>query len=447
MQPDRETPPMDLSRDGSRLLLSQPARNAQTRRLEVWRSTTGRAPRLHSVPGHRDFNAVRLSPDGRLGCLGLWGKNRAYLYDIETDRVVLDRPVSGDIYTHLFSPDMQRYYALTANGWVYGWSLATGEALWEPNHQPGAILPAAISPDGSRIIAGHNDGHIRIYDTATGLVAQTLDHSGEVKVLRFAPDRSGRFLSGSTDGLVHVWDLASGRRLTTLRGHTATVLTAAFSPDSQRIATGSYDRTARLWDATTGAPLPTRPMTHRGDLSHLEFHPSGRLLATASRDRTARLWDTTTGEPRSAPLRSVTTVFSVRFTPDGRCLLVQDHAGFLIYDVATGDPVTIHHPFAISGGMAMDADSNRSILSPDGTRVFLGYSANVGACWTISFPRGPAPAWFPELLETLALTRLDASGQVRHHPGNGIFTLRERIAALPAGDLYGAWARAVLGEK
>jgi WD40 repeat protein len=447
MQHDRETPSMDLCRDGSRILLSQRARNAQPRKLEVWHPTSGRAPRLHPVPGHRDFNGCRLSPDGRLGCLGLWDKNRAYLYEIETDRVVLDRPVAGDIHTHLFSPDMQRYYALTANGWVYGWSLVTGEALWEANHQPGAIRPAAISPDGSRIIAGHNDGHIRVYDTATGLVEQTLEHSGEIKVLRFAPDRSGRFLSGSTDTLVHVWDLNSGKILTTLRGHTGTVLTAAFSPDCRRIATGSYDWTARLWDAATGAPLPTPPMTHRGDLSHLGFHPSGRLLATASRDGTARLWDTGTGEPVSEPLGNRTTVFGVRFTPDRHCLLVRDHSGFQFYEVATGRPVTIHHPFPISAGMGWDDDASHSMLSADGTRVFLGNSANAGGSWTISIPRGPAPAWFPDLLETLALSRLDAAGQVRYHPGNGIFTLREKIAALPAGDFYGTWARTVLGGK
>ena len=447
MHPDRKEPALDLCQDGSRILLSERVRNAPTRKLEVWRATRDRAPRLHPVSGHRNFDGARLSPDGRLGCLGLWNKERAYLYEIETDRVVLDRPVTGQVHTHLFSPDMQRYYAVTASGWVHGWSLTTGEALWEPNHPPGAIRPAAISPDGSRIIAGHNDGHIRVYDTATGLVVQTLEHSGEIKVLRFAPDHRGRFLSGSTDGLVHVWDLASGRKLATLRGHTGTVQTAAFSPDSGRIATGSYDRTARLWDAATGAPLPTHPMTHRGDLSHLEFDPSGRLLATASRDGTARLWDASTGEPRSDPLGNGTTAFSARFTPDGRCLVVRDHAGFLFYDVATGDPVTIHHPFPISSGMGWDDDANHSSLSADGSRVFLGHSANAGACWTISFPRGPVPDWFPDLLETLALTRLDATGQVRYHPGNGIFALRKKIAALPASDSYGTWARTVLGEK
>jgi WD40 repeat protein len=447
MQPVRVTPSMDLSLDGSRILLSHRARNAPTRRLEVWRSTQGRAPRLHSVPGHRDFNGSRLSPDGRLGCLGLWGEDRAHVYEIETGRVVLDRPVGGTIHSHLFSPDMQRYYVLTANGRVHGWSLKTGEALWEPNQQPGNIRPAAISADGSRIIAGHNDGHIRVYDTATGLVVQTLDHSGSITVLRFAPDRSGRFLSGSSDGVTHVWDLASGKMLATLSRHAGTVLTAAFSPDSRRIATGSADWTVRLWDAATGAPLPTRPMTHRGDITHLEFHPSGQLLATASRDGTSGLWDTSTGEPRSDPLGSGTPVFGVRFTPDGRCLLVRDHQGFQFYEVATGNPVTVHQPFPISSSMGWDDDASHSILSADGRRVFLGFSTNAGGCWTISIPRGPVPDWFPDLLETLALSRLDAAGQMRHRHGDGIFALREKIAVLPAGDFYGTWARAVLGEK
>jgi len=107
--------------------------------------------------------------------------------------------------------------------------------------------------------------------------------------------------------------------------------------------------------------------------------------------------------------------------------------------------VTIHHPYPISAGLGLDADANHSILSADGSRVFIGHHANAGACWTITIPRGPAPAWFPDLLETLALSRLDAAGQLQHRPGNGIFALRKKIAALPAGDFYGTWAKSVLG--
>jgi hypothetical protein len=36
---------------------------------------------------------------------------------------------------------------------------------------------------------------------------------------------------------------------------------------------------------------------------------------------------------------------------------------------------------------------------------------------------------------------------MRHRPGDDIFALREKIAALPTGDFYGTWVRALLGEK
>jgi hypothetical protein len=43
-------------------------------------------------------------------------------------------------------------------------------------------------------------------------------------------------------------------------------------------------------------------------------------------------------------------------------------------------------------GMGWDDDASHSILSADGSRAFLEFSANAGACWTIVIPRGPVPA-------------------------------------------------------
>ena len=201
-----------------------------------------------------------------------------------------------------------KYYALTANGWIYGWSLQTGLPLWQPHQKPGLIRPGTISPDGTRIIAGHNDGHIRIYDTATGMLVQTLDHAGKGKTLRFAPDRSGRFISGSTDRLAHLWDLKTGRKFCTLIGHSHTVLASAWSPDSRYAATASHDprhgsgtpgrafRSARLrpiwansrtWSSARTAPCSPRPagMALRG---YGMRKPGNRSAPPSSRARPAK---------------------------------------------------------------------------------------------------------------------------------------------------------------
>jgi WD40 repeat protein len=435
---------VDLSHDGRQVLLRPRDRRSGPDTVSVWRSTQTRPPQRRAVETQRDFDASRFSPDGRLGCLGLHPGGRAYIYELATGRVLLDAVAGGDVYIHLFSPDQRHSYALTANGWLHGWSLETGAPLWPPQSHPGSIRPGAISPDGTRIIAGHNDGHIRISDTATGQLVHTLDHPGEVKTLRFAPDGSGRFLSGSTDGVAHLWNVASGEKLRTFTGHTQTILASAWSPDSRHVATASYDQTARVWDAATGRAVG-QPMPHLAWLAHLEFSPDGRLLATACRDGTARLWHPMTGEPASEPLPQGDTALAVRFTRDGRCLFVRDHSGFRFWDTARAEPVTAHYPAPITGGIGMDAESIHDMLSADATRVFLGCSMNAGELWTIPQPRTPVPAWFPDLLEGLALVRLE-HGTARVFSGEKLLALREKLAASEPADAYAVWARQILTE-
>ena len=433
------------SHDGSRLLLHLARRVDRSGSITVWRGTKTREPQRRILPGLRDFDAGRMSPDGRLGALGMIPGNRSYVYEFESGKVLLDHSLAGSVYLHLFSPDMRKCYALTDNGWLYGWSLETGKELWPPNEQPGLIHPAEISPDGSRIIAGHDDGHIRIHDTATGALVGTLDHPGDIRVLRFAPDGSGRFVSAGLDGTAFIWDLTSGKKLQTLAGHADVIISAAWSPNGRYVATASYDKTARVWDVATGR-LVCPPLQHLSWLAHLEFSPDGQLLATACRDGTARLWHPLTGEPAS-PLLPGATCETVRFTADGKALLVRDQDGFSFWDVHDAEPATVHYSEPSGGGLGMDSENYRSIMSPDGRRVFLGCTMNYGALWSVPQPRGEAPAWFPDFLEALARLKFDRAGEARSLP---FFELEKFLPAIRqsgAGNEYAIWAERVIGAE
>ncbi|MBE2283804.1 MAG: protein kinase [Prosthecobacter sp.] len=435
---------MDVSHDGRRMLIAPESVRDGEATISVWQGSAPLPPQRHRHPRQTEEMAGnRISPDGRLGCLSVSAEHRAHLYDLADEHVVLDAPTRGDIYEHVFSPDMSRYYAFTGNGWLHGWSLETGQELWPPSRQSGAIRPADISPDGRHLAAAHNDGRIRIHDSATGKLVRTLDHPGEIKVLRFAPDGSGRFFTSSTDRVTHVWDIRTGEKLRTFTGHSDSIIAGAWSPDSRLIATASYDQTARVWDVATGKVVG-KPMPHLAWLSHLEFSPDGEILATACRDGTVRLWHPHTGTPRSSPLPQASTPVLVRFTADGRCLLVRDHLGISFWDTSQGEQVTAHYPAPIASGHGYDSAPGRAVLSPDGTRVHLGSSMMEGVLWTVPQPREPVPSWFPELLESLALMRTGDAGVTRVISGEVLLKLRSRLASTTEKGIYADWARRVL---
>ncbi|MGV3662116.1 MAG: WD40 repeat domain-containing serine/threonine-protein kinase [Prosthecobacter sp.] len=432
------------SADGEEVLVHARETGIAPESIAVWRRTAVLSSRRHEVAGRRDSNSATLSPDGRLGAIGLYPGGRAYVYDLATDRPLLEKAAGGDVYVQLFSPDMRKTYSLTANGWVHGWSLETGEELWPPVQQSGKIRPGILSHDGGSIIAGHNDGHIRIYDTATGQLTRTLDHPDEIKTLRWAPDKSGRFLSGSKDKLAHIWDYRTGAKLCTLEGHTHTIIASAWSADSRLVATASYDSTARIWDATTGR-LVTGPLPHLAWLSHLEFSPDGRLLATACRDGTTHLWDVQTGRRARPLLQQGTTCETVRFTADGAVFLVRDHSGFRFWDSEKADPVSIHYHEPITGGLGMDSETYRAVINKDGTHVYLGSSMNYAALWSISQPRDAAPAWFADFLEAMAAMRQDGPDHTSRVSAERLLQLRKQIQESAASGVHESWARRILG--
>lgn len=425
---------------GERILVHGRIKKLSLERIRIWQGTQTEPPKRQVVKGQRDSYSSRLSPDGRLGALGLHPGDRCYIYELDTGRVVLDERAQGDVYAVFFSPDMTKCYALTANGGLHGWTLATGKSLWPPNVQPGKIRPATMTPDGTRIIIGHNDGHIRIYDTATGKVVQVLDHPGEIKTLRLSPRDPNRLLSGSTDGLAHVWDLRRGKILQTFQGHQHIILASAWSPDGKYVATASHDRTVRVWEAETGRAVGV-PLQHSVWLAHLEFSPDGLLLATACRDGTARFWHPLTGKPASLPMLQGSTCETVRFTADGAAILVRDHSGFRFWDTIKGEPLTIHYSEPASGGLGMDSESYRDIMNGDGTQVFLGGSMNYGALWKISQPRGFAPPWFANFIEVLAGVGQDEDTAQR----NEWLELRESIQKSTDTGLHSLWAKKILG--
>ncbi|MFO1500493.1 MAG: protein kinase [Verrucomicrobiota bacterium] len=418
------------------------------RRVQSWDLRRESGPRRFQPPGARDLNMVRLSPDAQWVVVPAWTPTEAvWIYHANTGQLVFGpTPVGGDVYGIEFTPDGKRLILATANGWLYGWSVEDWRPLWEPVLTPGAIQPTALSPDGNVFATGGPDGYVRLWETHHGQLLREMKQAAHVKGLRFSPE-GARLIAGSADGVAVIWDVHTGQPRVKLEGHTAEILSVEFSQDGQKAVTASYDSTVRVWNALTGQPLGPI-LRHQGEASHASFSPDGKRVATSARDGTARIWDIQTGLPLVDWMRHEETVQSVEFHPDGRRLLTRDHAGFRLWDIDTGEPVTIHYSDPVTGGVGVDATSVRELLSRDARRVFLGCSTDAATLWDLPDPPSGAPAWFPDFLEAAVGQRIGAAGEYLRVPPATFQEFRTRADDLGGSDdFYARWLRRYLDDR
>jgi len=127
-----------------------------------------------------------------------------------------------------------------------------------------------------------------------------------------------------------------------------------FSPDDSRLATLDLDGQVRLWNTTDGRLVKTLGSIPAGNIfilngrlrytfgiAAMAFSPDGRTAASTWYDRsTPMLWDVNTG----TALRPIRGAYlwcpSVAFSPDGKTLMEYGYgSNMLAVDVATGGPL------------------------------------------------------------------------------------------------------------
>ena|GEM_PF-6832567 len=136
---------------------------------------------------------------------------------------------------------------------------------------------------------------------------------------------------------------------------------------------------------------------------------------------------------------------AVQFHPDGRRLLTLDQGGFRLWDVQTGEAVTVHYPTPTAGGLGFDSPSFRDCLSPDGRGVVLGNGQSAARLWAIPDPPAPVPAWFADFLDLLATGGMGQPGRDDTPPGAPLLAFIERARGFGDVDFYEAWVRRYLG--
>ncbi len=334
----------------------------------LWRLCNG--GRVY-LKGHTDsVLSLSYSPDGKtLASTG--GDSTIRLWDTATghQRLVLRTLVPWDV---IFSPDGQ---ILACGGKttpeVTLWNAATGEVL---HKIPGSVDRLAFSPDGKTLLGGGLS--TRLWNVASGeerravpeeagfmvgmlpdgktVVTLAGQHSESCEVRFWDSENGARRLTIPAPGLnyavlspdgarlattgwwsVKVWDTTTGQ-LQSSYATQSDMRGAAFSPDGKRLA-AAEGRCAAVWDLETGVRLGQD--VHRGVVWAVAFSPDSQTVASSTLGGDVKLWDMS--PPDEASSIAIREARDLRFSPDGRTLLVGNPGPTSTVDVSAGKEIGV----------------------------------------------------------------------------------------------------------
>src|SRR5262249_23487658 len=173
----------------------------------------------------------------------------------------------------------------------------------------------SASADGKKVVTGSHDNTLKVWDVETGEAEQTMKgHAAPVRAVTFHPDGK-RIISGSWDKTVRVWDRASGQQLSSFEFAGAKVERIGLLPDGKRLLVVG-ESAPRLYDLETGEEL--RVFGTQSGGTGLDVSRDGRLALVCGYGGAARLWDVETGVQLRQFSDHRGTVWSARFSPDGK---------------------------------------------------------------------------------------------------------------------------------
>jgi WD40 repeat protein len=256
------------------------------------------------------------------------------------------------------SPEARRLAVGCADGAVRLWNPLTGEPQLNPLWHPGPVRRLHFSKDGQWLLSVADEPQARLWSANTGRLRQTMPHDAPVLDAAFSPD--GRWVAtASLDGTAQLCSLDGAGQSPLRLQHGSPVLQVAFSPDSRRVLTLSSN-TARLWQVVSAQPTQWT-IDHAGALLHAAFSPDGFWIASLGQDKLVQFWDSRTGQRQARQIELAAPAHTLKFSPDGRHLLVAGPELAQVWSTTEPHPATppLRHA----------AHLHLACFSPDGARV------------------------------------------------------------------------------
>jgi WD40 repeat protein len=320
--------------------------------------------------------ATALSADGSLVYVGSSYPPKVTVYDVGTGREVRSAAVPGGRLQ--LSPDGTLLAAVGGNEIVLldATTLAEGRRL---QGHTASVMDVQFSHDGALLASGSDDRVAIVWEVATGRRREELRSRGSVWGVAFSPDDATLYTAGK-DGLLLTWDLRGDRRLIPRRLIAEPVTSGAdttiASPTGEAVAYITMGSAiVQFLDLATGRAGPFIDTGH-GSFGDWAWSPDGRHLATAGADGFVRVWDWRAGRVVTERRVASGHIAGLRYSGDGKHLVVGERAGVLSAIDAqtlepTGKPVDVAPQLDGDLVLAFAGPDIRTAIALSGSRFAL----------------------------------------------------------------------------
>jgi WD40 repeat protein len=305
--------PTVSSRDERLVAIGTPAGELQLLDL-----ATGTARTADGAAHRGAIWALAFSADART-LVTVGADQRLIVWDVRSARPVETLALPGEAFTAVaISPDGRTAYSADRDGTALVLDLE-GERRLSRRLQ-GAGFPTAAPQavgDTAYTRSKVDDGELELVDVRTGAVVERIDarRHGGFGGIAIAP---GMLALATERGQVTLWDRRSRRPRPSSPGAT---WPAAFSPDGRFVATRAAPADVTVSDLASDATLGQAHLTDAP--FELAVSPGGQLVAAVLVSGGVEIATVGRGAPRRLPIAGR----GLRFSGDGRKLLMLDEAG------------------------------------------------------------------------------------------------------------------------
>ena len=226
-------------------------------------------------------------------------------------------------------------------------------------------MTAVFSPDDRQLVSGGFGGQARIWGLDGSPAGELVGHEAAITVVRLSPDGSTA-ITASSDKTVRVWDFPARRQRAVLGTHRKQVLALDLDAARDRVWSGGHDGRLNAWRLSTGER--EMQLDLRGSVASVAVRSTDGAVAAATVGSGIAILDADGRE--ITRLAEGTLVVGSAWAADGTFLIGSSPGSAQVW--AADGWEAVRSLETGPGSMLPVA------LSPDGSRIALGWDNHVG---------------------------------------------------------------------